>query len=291
MGSIFTGPLTTEYVQVPIQNLPDRLQGCKIAQLSDLHFDGQRLSPSLLNAAVDQVNHLDVDLIALTGDYVTREASPVFQLSTFLQRLKSRYGVVAVLGNHDNVTLGGRQTIIREFKRVGILPLWNTISTPLGPEFPVVGLADKWSQEFMPGKVLGQVPTALPRLVLSHNPDSAEILARWRVDLQLSGHTHGGQIVLPGLGPVARWNPGKRVTQSIRRRLPFPYVNSKCIRVVHHWEWAAGLHKVGANWLYVNRGLGTYAPGRLNCPPEVTQITLLQAESARNFLRNPSAVV
>ena len=88
-----------------------------------------------------------------------------------------------------------------------MIPLWNGVVTPLGPEFPVIGLADKWSREFVPGKVLGQVPASIPRLVLVHNPDAAAILARWRVDLQLSGHTHGGQIVLPGVGPLAKWNP------------------------------------------------------------------------------------
>jgi hypothetical protein len=273
---MFTGGLTTEHVTVPIRHLPRHLQGCKIVQLSDLHFDGKRLSPRLLNDAIHQVNRLEPDLVALTGDYVTKDASPIFQLSHYLQRLKSKHGIVAALGNHDNVTLGGRQTILRELKRTGILPLWNGLATPLGPDFPIVGLADKWSREFMPSQVLNQIPSSIPRLVLSHNPDSAAILAQWRVDLQLSGHTHGGQIVFPGLGPLAQWNPGILLRQFTDRVLPLPYLNSDCIRVVHHWEWASGLHRVGDNWLYVNRGLGTYAPGRFRCPPEITEITLVR---------------
>jgi uncharacterized protein len=275
MQPLFTGPLTVEKVTIPIGQLPDRLRGCKIVQLSDLHFDGERLSPHFLKYAIKQVNCLNADLVALTGDYVTTDASPIFALSPWLRQIKSRRGVVAVLGNHDNITLGGRQTILRELRRIGIQALWNEIATPLGPDFPIVGLADLWSREFAPGKVLDQLPPAMPRLVLSHNPDSARTLSDWRVDLQLSGHTHGGQIVLPLVGPVPALLQQLRLRRNLRRLLPVPYVNSKCIKVVRHWEWASGLHRVGQNLLYVNRGLGTYAPGRWGCTPEITVLTLV----------------
>jgi hypothetical protein len=278
MHPLLIGSLTTERVTVPIHQLPAPLQGCRIVQLSDLHFDGERLSPGLLQAAIAQINCLNADLVALTGDYVTSDPSPIFRLSPLLQQIRSKRGIVAVLGNHDNITLGGRLTILRELSRVGIQVLWNDMATPLGADFPVVGLADKWSMEFNPGKVLDRIPVTIPRLVLSHNPDTAAILARWRVDLQLSGHTHGGQIVLPAIGPVARWHPGMAMRRLIERSRPLPYVNSGCIKAVHHWEWASGLHRVGVNWLYVNRGLGTYAPGRFRCPPEVTEITLVRAQ-------------
>ncbi len=113
----------------------------------------------------------------------------------------------------------------------------------------------------------------LPRIILSHNPDTAEILKQWRVDLQLSGHTHGGQIVLPKIGVVPSLLP------PIRRRIPkflrrwVPYI-SNCQSVYKNWNWVSGLYQVGDNYLYINRGLGTYLPGRWNCPPEVTVITL-----------------
>lgn len=276
MRPLFTGPLTVETAIVSIYDLPERLEGCRIVQLSDFHYDGQRLSTGLLQRVVDQVNALNPDLIALTGDYVTSDPAPIFTLAPYLGQMQSRCGTVAVLGNHDNITIGGRQTILRSLQQVGIRPLWNEIAFPLGQDLPVVGLADFWSSDFYPISVFDALPPTRPRLVLSHNPDSAEFLAPWRVDLQLSGHTHGGQIVLPGLGPAPAIT--QRLRQGLADWLPveLPYLSRKCLKVVRHWEWVSGLHTVGQNQLYVNRGLGTYAPGRWDCPPEVTVVELVR---------------
>ncbi|MGI8935563.1 MAG: metallophosphoesterase, partial [Phormidesmis sp.] len=105
----------------------------------------------------------------------------------------------------------------------------------------------------------------------------AEPLASWRADLQLSGHTHGGQIYLPGLGsgPLVWKRFRQRVPRRVRNSIPF--LSDRCFHVVRHWEWGRGLHRIGDNWLYVNRGLGTYPPGRLFCPPELTVLTLMRA--------------
>ncbi|MGF1571357.1 MAG: metallophosphoesterase [Nodosilinea sp.] len=277
MMPLRVGPLTLDTVTVPIRDLPPHLDGCKIVQLSDFHFDGQRLSTRLLEATIAQVNALNADLIALTGDYVTHDPAPIYQLSSYLRQLQSRYGTVAVLGNHDNLRLGDRRTILDELTRQGIQTLWNEVSYPLGKDFPVVGLADFWSKDFNPDRAMASLSDTTPRLVLSHNPDSAAVLSTWRVDLQLSGHTHGGQIVLPLLGPVPALLQKLRL--SVLDKLPKPlcYINRRCVKVVRHWEWASGLHPVGTNWLYVNRGLGTYAPGRFRCPPEVTLLRLVRA--------------
>jgi predicted MPP superfamily phosphohydrolase len=120
---------------------------------------------------------------------------------------------------------------------------------------------------------MNQLDSTTPCIVLSHQPDTAEILKKWRVDLQLSGHSHGGQIVIPGLGPAMIYYTKivKRIPKKIRRKLPFL---RKTHSILRHWQWSEGLHIVGNNQLYVNRGLGTYFPGRLFCPPEVTIITL-----------------
>lgn len=275
MHRLLSGPLSVETLTLEIQGLPQSLSGLKLVQLSDLHFDGVRLSQKMLSAAIAHSNQLQPDIVLLTGDYVTDDPAPIEDLAVRLSQLQSRLGTYAVLGNHDIYPAGAKDIVIQAFQAAGITTLWNEITYPFGPVFPLVGLADYWSREFNPALVMDQLDPALPRLVLSHNPDTAEHLRRWRVDLQLSGHTHGGQVVIPGLGPVPTWAQAVRpkIPKSVRRFVP--YLRSECIKVAKHWEWAQGLHWVGSNRLYVNRGLGTYWPGRLFCPPELTVITLV----------------
>lgn len=158
MRPFVVGALTTETVTVPIHNLPPRLEGSRIVQLSDFHYDGQRLSPSLLEAAIAQTNALQPDLIALTGDFITHSPAPMPRLADYLSQLNSRHGIVAVLGNHDNKRPGNRDVVLRELRRVGIQALWNQVVYPLGNDFPVVGLAEFWSREFAPAAVLNHVP-------------------------------------------------------------------------------------------------------------------------------------
>ena len=277
MHKLLTGPLRVENLTIGLCNLPEHLQGTKLVQMSDFHYDGFRLSEALLEEAIAASNQQQPDLVLLTGDYVTEDPAPIHNLALRLKKLQSRAGIYAVLGNHDLLYRHSKSEITRAMTGRGIGVLWNQAVYPLGSELALVGLADFWCREFNPAAVLAQVGAGIPRIVLSHNPDSAQLLSRWRVDLQLSGHTHGGQIVIPGAGPAA----GR--LKSIRRKIPkpllpwIPYLSEWCDRVVHHWEWASGLHQVGANQLYVNRGLGTYLPGRLFCPPEVTAITLVRA--------------
>jgi uncharacterized protein len=274
MHKLLSGKLSVEQITIAIPNLPASLQGTKLVQLSDLHFDGLRLSEQMLTEAIEISNSVQPDLVALTGDYVTDDPTPITALAQRLQHLKSRLGTYAVLGNHDIYPAGSRAQVTNAFMSVGIQVLWNQIAHPLGEGLPIVGLADFWSREFDPAPVMAQIDAQTPRIVLSHNPDTAVPLQQWRVDLQLSGHTHGGQVVIPGLGPIPTFYQMFRqyVPKSLRPWIP--YMREDCYRVVRHWEWAQGLHRVGNNWLYVNRGLGTYLPGRLFCPPEVTVLTL-----------------
>ncbi|MEL7349904.1 MAG: metallophosphoesterase [Cyanobacteria bacterium J06649_5] len=273
MHRILSGALSVEEHKIPITNLPDRLAGTVVAHLSDFHFDGLRLSNSLLAKTLDYIHTLKPDLIALTGDFVTRDPSPIHELARRLAPLPSRYGTVAVLGNHDIKERGARGVVTKALEQADISVLWNEIATPMGEDFPIVGFADFWSQEFDPA-VLDRLSPDVARLVLSHNPDTAENLAEWRVDLQLSGHTHGGQVYIPGFGsgPLVWRRLRQRVPRPIRNSIPF--LSDKCFHTVRHWEWGQGLHQVNGNWLYVNRGLGTYYPGRFFCPPELTVLTL-----------------
>lgn len=274
MHKLLSGELSVEQVTIAIPNLPASLQGTKLVQLSDLHFDGLRLSEQMLTEAIEISNSVQPDLVALTGDYVTDDPTPIKPLAQRLQHLNSRLGTYAVLGNHDIYPVGSRTLVTDAFSEVGIHVLWNQIAHPFGAGLPLVGLADFWSEDFDPAAVMDQIDADTPRIVLSHNPDTAAPLQQWRVDLQLSGHTHGGQVVIPGLGPFPTFYQMLRQYVPKSLRLWIPYMREDCYKVVRHWEWAQGLHQVGNNWLYVNRGLGTYLPGRLFCPPEVTILTL-----------------
>ena len=273
MALIITEPLKMERLNIAIADLPTPLEGTKIVQLSDLHYDGVHLSDQLLNQAIDLSNQENPDLVVITGDFITKDPSPISKLTSQLQRLTSKVGVYGCLGNHDLMTVDAQQIIIETLGQANIQILWNEVIYPLTDRLALVGLADFWSSEFKPTPVFAQIPPEIPRVVLSHNPDSAKILQRWRVDLQLSGHTHGGQIVIPNYGPVFSLLP------RIRRKVPrflrnhIPYLRD-CARVVQQWQWSEGWHQVGRNQLYINRGLASYAPGRFFCPPEVTVITL-----------------
>lgn len=268
--------LGIERVTIPITGLPNDLDQIKIAQLSDFHYDGLSLSNSLLIKAIQYSNAEKPDLILLTGDYITNSTDYIYNLASQLKLLKSQKGVYAILGNHDILYKNGKSIITEALTHANIKVLWNEIVYPLGMYLPIIGLADFWSQEFNPEVVINKLSVSQPRLVLSHNPDTASILKKWRVDLQLSGHTHGGQIIIPGFGPCLM------LFQKIYRIIPqkllkyFPLVKYSS-SIVKNWKWNLGLHTIGKNKLYVNRGLGTYSPGRFFCSPELTIITLVKS--------------
>jgi uncharacterized protein len=254
MNKLLTGPLSVETITVAIASLPPSLQGTTVVQLSDLHYDGLRLSEELLTEAIAATNQANPDLVVLTGDYVTDDPSPIHNLALRLKNLKSRAGIYAVLGNHDIYYQRSKSEVTNALTKVGIQVLWNQIAYPFGSELALVGLADMWSREFNPAPVMNQIDPQIPRIVLSHNPDTAARLQQWRVDLQLSGHTHGGQVWIPGIGPAIQ---SLQRLKNWRRLIPFslrqllPFKPGACFQVVRHWEWAQGFHQVGNNQLYV----------------------------------------
>eukprot|EP01112_Ceratiomyxa_fruticulosa_P008583 TRINITY_DN2223_c0_g1_i1.p1 TRINITY_DN2223_c0_g1~~TRINITY_DN2223_c0_g1_i1.p1 ORF type:complete len:338 (-),score=34.56 TRINITY_DN2223_c0_g1_i1:12-1025(-) len=277
----------------------------KVVQISDIHYDfphaPQRVTDSLLTSVVSTINSLKPDLIVLTGDYVQHDPVPVENLCKLhLSKLKSRFGVFATLGNHDLHFATSKEIISTAFKKYGIRFLDNECVLPFPKEvgkFMVVGLGDLHMKDFHPEKVEKELKDdTFPKLLLSHNPDTAKMLMQYSIDLQVSGHTHGSGIVLPFIGPVLphihtilSWFP-KFIIKDVSK---IGYVN-----VIKNWKWLSGLHTVTShscyrdekkvevnNVLYVNRGLATHPPLRLFCDPEITLLELYPAEKKGQVLK------
>ena len=258
-------------LELRLAHWPKELSGLSIVQLSDLHYRG-RTSESLLRNGVAIANSLSADIIVLTGDYVTNSTRHVAACADALSALRARHGVYAVLGNHEAWI--GADVVAEQFARAGIVMLRDeSVRLKIagsrlrllgiedtgytGYNFPLLSSTHKFSRQWLHktgvlGRLLGPIPESEPRILLVHNPDFVAMLPPGRIDLVLSGHTHGGQVRLPLLGtPI----------------LP------SCFGNRHASGWIRGSNgTVG----YVNRGLGMW-PIRLrwNCRPEVTYFRVL----------------
>jgi len=244
--------LSVERVSTPLPGLKPSLEGLKIVQLSDIHLH-PHTQIELVQRSVDIVNNLKPDLIFLTGDYVLETAESIFELAPVLARMDARLGIFAILGNHDLWTNAG--VVRRGFEEAGI-PLLVNQGLCLGigqDELYIAGLDDGWSGKPDLNTALSGWKPNTPTILLMHEPDFIDTLAKdQRISLQLSGHTHGGQVRVPVIGPIALPDYGR--------------------------NYDIGLHQVGHTLMYVNRGLGVISPPvRFNCRPEITEITLVSS--------------
>lgn len=255
--------LTLERVDVPLANLPARLDGFTIAQLSDLHR-GPTVPQEDVAQAVNVTLRQEADLIVLTGDYVYGSARHSAACARELVSLQAPHGVYAVLGNHDIWT--DADQVADNLARAGIVVLRDERQAlEVGnSRFWLLGIEDTgytggffsdframWQRARQAlATLLEGIPADEPRLLLVHNPDFAEMLPEGRIDLALCGHTHGGQVRLPLIGA--------------------PMIPS-CFGQ----KYAGGLVQGPSTLVYVNRGVGLIAPAvRFNCRPEVTLLTL-----------------
>ncbi len=236
------------HVDVPIVGLSPELDGYRIAQMSDLHignFDTKRRG--LAWAA--QVSRLEPDLVAVTGDLVTTGSAFYEDVAEVIGAVRARDGVFVSLGNHDQ---WNPDELTRQIEARGPVVLrnrWQAVRRG-DAELIVAGLDDRWAGKDDLETTLARRPERAPTVLLSHYPDFFEAAARRRVDLVLSGHTHGGQIAVPFMA----------------RRASL----STLARQARH-----GLHLKGTSRLYVNAGLGTTGPPfRLGIPPEITVFVL-----------------
>lgn len=245
--------LDVHAVAVGLPGLDPAFAGYRIALFSDLHFDGITTTRAHLADLVAAINALQPDLIAFTGDFVTGHMDfAEADLVAALRALRAPDGVVAVFGNHDHFVEIER--LRRVLAASGLIDLNNAVHT-LRRDGACLYLAgvDSTQHHFdRLDRVLAALPAAGTALLLAHEPAFAAVsAATGRFALQLSGHTHGGQLRLPLL-----------------TRLLLPRSKTRFL---------GGLTQVGEMAVYVNRGIGVVAaPLRINCPPELTLLTLLQ---------------
>lgn len=251
--------IVVERRTVPIRRLPAPFHGLQIAQISDFHHHSYA-EDSFLQRVVEQVNALKPTVIALTGDYITaggnrygpwRKALPV--CAKILSGLRAPLRL-CTMGNHDCIEL---PTVARALRGAGLTLLYNQhVAVEVrGERMWIAGIADAYFDTPDLRRAVPRETGRAPVVLLGHEPDYADVVAgHGGVDLMLAGHSHGGQVRLPGLTPAF-----------------LPVMARKYIR---------GAYQVGQTQLYVNRGIGAvHLPVRFRCPPEITLFTLQPAES------------
>ncbi|MGA7402455.1 MAG: metallophosphoesterase [Candidatus Sulfotelmatobacter sp.] len=240
---------------------PERMDGFTIALLSDFHYDPY-FSVHPLRAAIPLVNGLRPDLIVLTGDFVsvpafgdeTKGALAAEPCARLLRQMTAPHGVWAVLGNHDIDTDPVHVTRALEAEGIQVLVNESAAIERDGARVWLAGVDDAIYGSADLTKTLHNIPASEAVILLAHEPDFADEACKFPIDLQLSGHSHGGQVRIPLLPP-----------------LYLPEMAKKYV-------W--GSYRVGGLSLYTNAGLGTVnIPVRLNCPPEITLLTLRSLSS------------
>ena len=239
-------------VDVPIAGLPAALHGFSIVQLSDLHV-GSTIKRQYIVRIVDAVNDLGADMIAVTGDLVDGSVRDLSRHTEPLSRLTSRHGTFFVTGNHEYYS--GAGAWVQELRRLGFAVLMNehVVIRHGGASVVVAGVTDINAGYFYPSHrsdpaaaMLGAPSGAGVRVLLAHQPRSAFAAEPAGFDLQLSGHTHGGQF------------------------FPWNFV----VKLFH--PFTTGLHRLGRLWVYISRGTGYWGPPkRLGAPSEITYLRLV----------------
>jgi hypothetical protein len=233
---------------VRIAGLPPALDGYRIGQISDVHC-GPNTPATRVRRWVERLNALDLDLMTVTGDLITHGSSHVEAVAGALGGLRARDGVFACMGNHDYFTDG--EELVRELTGAGLRVLRNqgVVVERDGAQLYVAGVDDTWTARHDVARALADRPSGVPAVLLAHDPNLFPEASALEVELTLSGHTHGGQLAVPG---VRRLSLARFITR-----------------------FTAGMYRRGRSWLYVNRGAGTTGPPvRLGAPAELAVLTL-----------------
>ena len=241
-----------EEVDIPLENLPPEFDGFRIVQFSDIHV-GPTIKRRFVEGIAEQVDGLKADCLVFTGDLVDGSVSWLRDDVAPLKDLVAPFGKFFITGNHEYYS--GAMPWIEEAGRLGFDVLLNEHRIVQHGEGRIIlaGVTDYGAGDFIPEQTsnpamaLANAPTGVVRILLAHQPRSIFEAARVGIDLQLSGHTHGGQFF--------PWNYLATLSQ--------PYIK--------------GLHRYDKTWVYVNRGTGYWGPPlRLGIPPEITVIKLVR---------------
>ena len=239
--------LSIEHERIQLNRLPKAFDGFRIVQLSDIHH-GPFSNREQIERAVETANRLQPDIIALTGDYISKERHYAAPCAEMLGRLKAKYGVYAVLGNHDHWVDAALITDLFRAEGIKVLINEGMHFEKNGASFWLAGVDDTMVGLEDLSLALAGARRDEMKLLLAHNPIILRRAARASVDLVLSGHTHGGQVAIRGERSTVR---------GARKRL------------------LKGHGRLANTQIYVNRGLGTVVlPIRYGCPPEISLLEL-----------------
>ncbi len=245
--------LTTEKITVALPGLAPSMSGLRVVQISDLHLYPST-GPDMIERTVRAVNAMEPDLTVITGDFITQLGDASGELSEILKALKARLGVYGVLGNHDCWHNPSR--VVEDINRAGVKMLVNGGEKILDKSAPLwIGGTDSvWAGK--PDLTRALPKEKLPTVLLVHEPDYADNVSQTGHSLlQLSGHSHGGQVRVPMVGAPVTVTWGRK------------YVRGK--------------FNIGNVQLYVNRGIGCTGKGvRFASPPEITEVTLVTVAQA-----------
>ncbi len=237
-------------IDITIPGLDPSFDGYRIVHITDIHL-GQWISTDKLKGVMELVNKQDSDMVAITGDFVSYAIDHLIDDLTFcLKMLRPNDVSIAVLGNHDH--WNGADKIRDVLQKSDIVDVSNDVYTLRRGDamLHIAGVDSVMLNKHRLDLVMDKLPSSGPAILLAHEPDFADISATTgRFSLQISGHSHGGQFMIPGIGTF--------------------------IRGQHFLKYPVGKYKIGDMIQYTNRGLGTNIFWfRINCPPEITVFNL-----------------
>lgn len=235
------------HYNVPVPRLPASFEGFRIVHLTDLHY-GLLVSERYIGEVVDRANKVPRDLTVCTGDYVQDDPSQMDRVFPLLGRLRAPNGVLSTLGNHDSWV--GLDKAVGWLERIGQNLRHRAVYVERNGERIWIGGAGDLNEDIVGmDKAFAGTPPNECKIALAHTPDTADALFKTRIDLMISGHTHGGQVIVPFYGPP--------------------------ILPVRNKRYASGFVRTRRMNVFISRGIGWgILPIRLNCPPEIAVLAL-----------------